>query len=65
MVTVTATGFNNTTIDGKSITLTPYKSASALMTSADIGGQTIFQWKCGPAASNAMPSKYLPGSCRG
>ena len=64
VVTVTATGFNNTTIDGKSITLTPYKSATALITSADIGG-SIFQWKCGPAASNAMPSKYLPGSCRG
>ena len=29
------------------------------------GGKTIASWKCGPAASNALPSKYLPGSCKG
>ena len=65
VVTVTATGFNNTTIDGKSITLTPYKSATTLMASTDVGAASIFEWKCGPAASSPLPSKYLPGSCRG
>ena len=28
------------------------------------GGATIAEWRCGPAASNPMPLKYLPGSCK-
>jgi type IV pilus assembly protein PilA len=28
-------------------------------------GNSIFTWKCGPATTNPLPSKYLPGSCRG
>lgn len=63
VVTVTATGFNNTAIDGKKVTLIPYKDASTAMTSANIGS-SIFQWKCGGTGTD-MPSKYLPGSCRG
>jgi type IV pilus assembly protein PilA len=64
MVTVTATGFNNNAIDGKEITLTPYKDQNTVMASTNMGS-SIFQWKCGPATTNPMPSKYLPGSCRG
>jgi len=65
VVTVTATGFNNTDIDGKTIVLTPYASSTAAMAGATDMGKSVFQWKCGPAASGGMPSKYLPGSCRG
>jgi type IV pilus assembly protein PilA len=64
VVTVTATGFNNTAIDGMTIHLTPYKDATTAMVATNIGA-SIFQWKCGPGTSNPMPSKYLPGSCRG
>ena len=31
---------------------------------AEDGGKTIQGWKCGPAATNPMPTKYLPGSCQ-
>ena len=36
----------------------------ALVATTD-GGKTIQGWKCGPAATNPMPNKYLPGSCQG
>lgn len=49
---------------GKQITLTPYKSDSAILTNTDVAIQ-IFKWVCGPDTTNAMPTKYLPGSCRG
>ena len=65
VVTVVATGFNNTAIDAQTIQLTPYKDATTTMATTMIGGASIFAWKCGPGASNPMPSKYLPGSCRG
>jgi len=64
VVTVTATGFSNTAIDGKAITLTPYSSTGALTTATM--NIAVFKWVCGPASgSTAMPTKYLPGSCRG
>lgn len=37
--------------------------AKALVAKTD-GGKTIQGWKCGPAATNPMPTKYLPGSCQ-
>lgn len=49
------------------ITLTPFMNAggtTALAPTTD-GGNTIATWKCGPATTNPMPSKYLPGSCKG
>jgi len=64
VVTVTATGFSNTAIDGKAITLTPYSSTGALTTATM--NIAVFKWVCGPASGgSAMPTKYLPGSCRG
>jgi type IV pilus assembly protein PilA len=68
VITVEATGFNDTTIDGKKITLTPYHSDSATKNPATTGhmGSPVYKWICGPAASpNDMPAKFLPGSCRG
>jgi type IV pilus assembly protein PilA len=48
----------------KSITLTPYADATTVLTNSNVG-QAIFKWVCGPGGTNQMPSKYLPGSCRG
>jgi type IV pilus assembly protein PilA len=65
-IIVTATGFNDTAIDGNKVSLTPYKDAAGAtqMATTDIG-KAVAVWKCGPAATNAMPAKFLPGSCRG
>ena len=60
---------NDTNLKGEtsstknSISLKPYVGANALSGSAD-GGKTITEWRCGPAATNPMPAKYLPGSCK-
>ena len=65
MITVTAPSPSgiNALADGAAVTLTPYKDASTLLTSADTGA-AIFKWVCG-GAGTTMPSKFLPGSCRG
>ena len=46
-----------------SIVLKPYVGGAALVGTTD-GGKTITEWRCGPAATNPMPTKYLPGSCK-
>ena len=63
-VTVTATNFNDTTIDSHSIDLVPYLNDTTPMAATDVGKQ-VFKWTCGPAATNPMPTTFLPGSCRG
>ncbi len=64
---------NETNIGGSttsalnSISLTPYTDTAgtvALAPTTD-GGKTIAVWKCGPATTNPLPAKYLPGSCKG
>ncbi len=63
-ITVTARGFNDSLIDGKTVELTPQiDGANVVKTTA--GGKAITSWKCGPGATNPMPAKYLPGSCKG
>src|SRR5437879_160310 len=71
-VTVTIQGFAATTgINGTVVTLVPLKSAGAgnpvPMTSADVGGNTVFGWRCGnnTADGTTLNPKFLPGSCRG
>lgn len=65
-VTATIQGIGDAAIDTKAITLTPYSDASAanVMAATDIG-KAVAAWKCGPASGNAVPAKFLPGSCRG
>ena len=50
------------------LTLVPQKNTSgaiADLAAADFG-KTIHSWVCGSSAKNTtIPSKYLPGSCRG
>ena len=56
-----------TSATASSITLTPYMNSAgttALVSTTD-GGKNIAAWKCGPAGTNPLPAKYLPGSCKG
>jgi len=52
-----------TSSTANSISMRPYVASGAL-NGALHGGSTIAEWRCGPAASNGMPAKYLPGSCK-
>jgi type IV pilus assembly protein PilA len=66
VVTVTMRGFNDSSIDTKAISLAPYASnGTTSMTSASIGVGSVGVWKCGPASTNGVAVKFLPGSCRG
>jgi type IV pilus assembly protein PilA len=65
VVTVTAQGFGDNTIDTKKIQLVPYKDASTPATVANNMGNPVFKWVCGPTTDGGVPPKYLPGSCRG
>ena len=50
---------------GMVVTLVPMADASTALTNTDVG-ETIFGWRCGLTADGTtMPTKYLPGSCRG
>ena len=53
----------DTTDSLNSISMKPYISGTAAVGTTD-GGKTIQEWRCGPAATNPMPLKYLPGSCK-
>jgi type IV pilus assembly protein PilA len=50
-----------------SISMTPFMDAAGTtaLVAASAGGSAIATWKCGPSATNAMPAKFLPGSCKG
>ena len=53
----------DTTASLNAISIKPYVGATALAGATD-GGKTITEWRCGPAATNPLPIKYLPGSCK-
>jgi type IV pilus assembly protein PilA len=56
----------DTTATANSISLTPHMdNAGTALVATTAGGNTIAAWRCGPAATNPMPAKYLPGSCKG
>ncbi len=67
VITVEAQGFNDGAIDAKKITLTPYHDGSVAKNPATAGhmGSPVFKWICGPAGTDGVPPKFLPGSCRG
>ena len=57
----------DTTATTNAIQLIPYISSGGSVAPAvgsSGGGKTIYEWKCGPAASNPLATKYLPGSCK-
>jgi type IV pilus assembly protein PilA len=51
--------------EGKTVQLKPTKADGGDLTTADIGNAVVGTFKCGPGATNPMPPKYLPGSCKG
>ena len=53
----------DTSATANSVSMVPYVGTTALVGTTD-GGKTITEWKCGPASTNPMPLKYLPGSCK-
>ena len=68
VITVTAQNITQLTAGSKDqLTLIPYKTDTAALTSADVG-VTIFKWLCGSSTvtpKTTIDQKYLPGSCRG
>jgi type IV pilus assembly protein PilA len=47
------------------ISLTPIQTGTTALVGTTDGGKTIASWTCGPSATNPLPAKYLPGSCKG
>lgn len=66
-VKVTVRGFAAATgINGTLVTLVPMKDATTKLLKADVGGMTVFQWRCGATADGTtLNPRFLPGSCRG
>ncbi|GHA84966.1 pilin [Cognatilysobacter bugurensis] len=65
VITVTTAGTTSTLpteAAGRTIRLVPYVGANAA--SSTNVGQQVTEFRCGPGATNGMPAKYLPGSCR-
>jgi len=67
-VRVQATGIDPTNIDDKYVSLIPLDNADKTPT----GGTAVYKWTCGntvkagtSAFLTTIPSKFLPGSCRG
>ncbi len=63
MVTVTAQGFGDPLIDGKTIKLKPCSNAASTFAgcTAPTAGTTVTAWICGPGT---IAGKFLPGSCK-
>ena len=72
-VMVTIQGFAATItppINGTVVTLVPLKNPGGAglqaMSSTDVGGMTVFGWRCGNNNDGTnLNQKFLPGSCRG
>jgi len=62
---VTATAWNiSSDVNGKRLVLVPYVGALAA-DSATMMGQSISEWRCGPAPTNGVSLRHLPAGCRG
>ena len=65
VVQVTARNIDATDIDGKLVTLVPYKDDTNPITASDLGtGKSVYKWVCGGTGPTVL-KKFLPGSCRG
>ncbi len=66
LVSVTTQGFGNSNIDTKFVTLLPLAQNNVAAVGTNAGTITLYGWRCGSTADGTtVPSKYLPGSCRG
>ena len=66
-ITVTATGFGDTDIDNKVITLVPLISGVPVAAATD-GQKAVTAWRCGDVTTDLTSAtivKFLPGSCKG
>ena len=54
----------STSSTANSISLTPIQTGSTAVVGTTDGGKPIASWRCGPAATNGLPLKYLPASCK-
>ena len=53
-----------TSATANSISLTPIQTGTTALVGTTDGTKTIAAWNCGPAATNPLAKKYLPGSCQ-
>ncbi|WP_419503966.1 pilin [Marinobacter nauticus] len=51
------------TADSKTVSMTPYSDVAG--TTPATAGDNVASWECGPGATDGMPEKYLPATCRG
>jgi type IV pilus assembly protein PilA len=67
VISVTAQGFGDATIDNRVLTLVPYHTATVKKTIATAGhlGTGVYKWACGEAATTTISTKALPATCRG
>jgi type IV pilus assembly protein PilA len=71
-IQVTVQGIGDSTIDGKFVTLIPVATGNAQIDTTATPPLPLFAWVCGNTAGvggsalvTTVPSKFLPGSCRG
>jgi type IV pilus assembly protein PilA len=63
VIIITTRNFGDTTIDDKTIQLVPQSATGVALSANNIPTQ-VGQFKCEPGASNPVPAKFLPGSCK-
>jgi type IV pilus assembly protein PilA len=51
-------------VDNSIVQLTPMSTSTADATFVANAAVALYGWRCGPASSNGVDRKYLPGSCR-
>jgi type IV pilus assembly protein PilA len=54
----------NTSATANSLSLTPLQTGTTAVNGSTDGGKPVAGWRCGPAATNGLPAKYLPASCK-
>ncbi|HYL87159.1 MAG TPA: pilin [Burkholderiales bacterium] len=56
----------STVVNGSVVTLLPLSTATTPSTFTQGSSQTLYGWRCGNSTDGTtVPTKYLPGSCRG
>ncbi len=61
---ITALGTTNNAISLAPCAVTTATTFAECAAAPVTAGGTVAMWMCGPASSNGMDPKYLPGSCR-
>jgi type IV pilus assembly protein PilA len=54
----------STSVNGSLVRLVPMSNGTTPAAFTAGNSQTLFGWNCGPTATNGVPTKFLPGSCR-